>query len=135
MDTTATERVEIVLEDVATTSPWRRIATTLGGTQGTQFLRFVARRQDGSVGGAIGAGTDRDVRVSGSFPVMALQRRDELDADEAWGGEVRDRFDELHAQLLQDGWRPEGRGDQWWSLVLRRPAPGAAPDEGVVATD
>lgn len=114
-----TERVEIVLQDVATTSPWRRLATTLGGTQGTRFLRFVARaRDDGS--GPDGPGTVGEERASGSFPVLPLQHVEALDLDEAWGADVRARFDELQARLLEDGWRPVDRGDQWWSVVFER---------------
>lgn len=126
METTAIQRVEIVLEDVATTSPWRRVATVLAGTQGTRFLRFVARRRDGAGRGSLRSVTDGDVATSGSFPVLALQHLDELDESDAWGTDARARFDELHARLLQEGWRPVARGDQWWSLELQRPA---APDE------
>jgi hypothetical protein len=44
----------------------------------------------------------------------------------------RERFDELHRQLVDQGWRPVGHGAHWWSVIYRRAAidPDIPPDTG-----
>jgi hypothetical protein len=42
-------------------------------------------------------------------------------AQGAWLETQRERFEELHQQLLAKGWRPAGRGAHWWSSIYRRP--------------
>jgi hypothetical protein len=42
-------------------------------------------------------------------------------AQGAWLDDQRQRFDELHRQLLEEGWRPAGHGVHWWSVIDRRP--------------
>ena len=39
----------------------------------------------------------------------------------AWLQDQRERFDELHQQLLAEGWRPAGHGAHWWSTSYKRP--------------
>ena len=34
---------------------------------------------------------------------------------------LRARLEELHQQLLGEGWRLVGRGERWWSRRYRRP--------------
>jgi hypothetical protein len=38
----------------------------------------------------------------------------------AWRETQRERFQELHRQLLAEGWRPAGHGAHWWSAIYRR---------------
>jgi hypothetical protein len=38
---------------------------------------------------------------------------EDVAAQDAWLETQRERFDELHQQLLAEGWGPAGRGDRW----------------------
>jgi hypothetical protein len=38
----------------------------------------------------------------------------DVGAQGAWLETQRERFDELHRQLLDEGWRPAGHGAHWW---------------------
>ena len=53
-----------------------------------------------------------------SFPATGLE---DPDGKGAWATEQRARLEELHQQLLREGWRLVGRGDRWWSLRYTRP--------------
>lgn len=51
---------------------------------------------------------------------------------EPWINEQRASLEELHRQLLREGWRLVGQGEHWWSLRYRRPVvdlTGAGPAE------
>jgi hypothetical protein len=53
-----------------------------------------------------------------TFPATGLE---DPSGKGAWAAEQRARLEELHQQLLREGWRPDGRGDHWWSRRYRRP--------------
>jgi len=57
---------------------------------------------------------------------------DDPAAQGAWSAIQRERFDELHRQLVDEGWRPVGHGAHWWSVSYRRAAidPDIPPDIG-----
>jgi hypothetical protein len=55
-----------------------------------------------------------------TFPATRPSLED-VPAQGAWLETQRERFQELHRQLLAEGWRPVGRGANWWSAIYRRP--------------
>jgi hypothetical protein len=89
-----------------------RLWTTLVTQYGTGYYRFVGRARS----------ADRrwpTYQVTGaSFPATGLE---DPSGKRARAGEQRARLEELHQQLLREGWRPVGRGDRWWSWRYRRP--------------
>jgi hypothetical protein len=61
-------------------------------------------------------------RASLTWKVCGRSRSaEDVGAQGAWLATQRERFQELHQQLLAEGWRPAGRGVNWWSAVYRRP--------------
>ena len=56
-----------------------------------------------------------------TFPATRPSPED-VGAQGAWLETQRERFQELHHQLLAEGWRPAGHGAHWWSAIYRRPA-------------
>ena len=113
---TSQEQVlEIEAEDVGGTSPIASLLTTVFSQYGTGTFRFVARPR--------GAGLQRPARaVSGAtFPATRPSLED-VGAQGAWIDIQRERFQELHQQLVRDGWRPAGHGAHWWSAIYQRPA-------------
>jgi len=117
-DTTGDDdTLEIDVEDAGHTSMLRSIATTMTGQHGTQSYRFVARARSGDPRW----GTFR--LVSGTFPVLPLQLPvHSIGPDDAYGDEMRARLDELERTLVEQGWRPAGQGEHWWSKIYTRPA-------------
>ena len=59
-------------------------------------------------------------RVTVQQDVLEIEAED-VGAQGAWLDDQRQRFDELHEQLLAEGWRPAGHGAHWWSVLYRRP--------------
>lgn len=107
--------LEIDVEDAGHTSMLRSIATTMTGQHGTQSYRFVGRARSGDP--RWGAFTV----TSGTFPVLPLQLPiDSIGPDDAYGDEMRARLDELDRTLVDQGWRPTGQGERWWSKIYTR---------------
>ena len=111
---TSQEQVlEIEAEDVGGTSPSASLLTTVFSQYGTGTFRFVARPR--------GDGPQRHAVIGATFPGT----RPSLENVAAQGGWVdlqRERFQELHQELVREGWRPAGHGAHWWSAIYRRPA-------------
>jgi hypothetical protein len=106
--------LEIEAEDVGGTSLAASLPTTLSSQYGNGYFRFVARAHSA------------DPR----WPTYAMARAtfpgtrpspEDVGAQGAWLDDQRQRFDELHRQLLEEGWRPAGHGVHWWSVIYRRP--------------
>jgi hypothetical protein len=76
-------------------------AQDLGGTSLAASLLTTLSSQDGN----------------GYFRFVARARS----AQGAWLDDQRERLQELHQQLLTEGWRPAGHGAHWWSAIYRRP--------------
>jgi hypothetical protein len=117
------DQLEIEVEDLGSSSLPARLLTTLFTQYGTPYSRFVGRARS----------ADRrwpTYQVTGaSFPATGL---DNPSGKGAWAGEQQARLEELHQQLLREGWRPAGRGGRWWSRRYRRPVvelTGAGPAE------
>lgn len=107
--------LEIDVENAGHTSMLRSIATTMTGQHGTQSYRFVARARSGDP--RWGAFTV----ASGTFPVLPLQLPIErIGPDDAYGDEMRARLEELDRALVEQGWRPAGQGERWWSTRYTR---------------
>jgi hypothetical protein len=110
------DELEIEVEDLGATSLPARLLTTLVTQYGT-YYRFVGRARS----------ADRrwpTYQVTGAtFPATGLE---DSSGKGAWATKQGARLDELHQQLLREGWRPAGRGGRWWSRRYRRP--GGGPD-------
>ena len=106
--------LEIEAEDVGGTSPMASLLTTVFSQYGTGTFRFVARPR--------GAGPQRPEPVVGATFPGTRPSIEDVAAQGAWLDIQRGRFQELHHQLVRDGWRPAGQGAHWWSAVYRRPA-------------
>jgi hypothetical protein len=106
------DELEVEVEDLGATSLPARLLTSLVTQYGTSYFRFVGRARSADsrwpTYRAIGA----------SFPATGL---DDPSGKGAWAEEQRGRLEELHQQLLREGWRPAGHGDHWWSRRYRRP--------------
>jgi hypothetical protein len=117
------DELEIEAEDLASTSLPARLWTTLLTQYGTGYYRFVGRARSADPRWPT-------YQVTGaSFPATGLE---DPSGKGAWATEQRARLDELHQQLLREGWRSAGRGDHWWSRRYRRPVvelTGAGPAE------
>jgi hypothetical protein len=55
-----------------------------------------------------------------TFPATRPSLED-AGAQGAWLETQRERLDELHRQLVAEGWRLAGRGPHWWSAIYKRP--------------
>ena len=100
-----------------------RLWTTLVTKYGTPYYRFVGRAR------STDARWPTYQATGASFPATGLE---DSGGKGAWAAEQRARLDELHQQLLRQGWRLVGRGDRWWSRRYRRPVvdlTGAGPAE------
>ena len=106
--------LEVEVEDVGGISVAASLLSTLSSQYGNGYFRFVAR-----VRGA-------DPRwptyamPGATFPATR-PTLDDMAAQGAWLETQRARFDELHRQLLREGWRPAGHGAHWWSAIYKRP--------------
>jgi hypothetical protein len=106
------DELEIEVEDIGATSLSARLWTTLVTQYGTPYYRFVGRARSADPRWPT-------YQVTGAtFPATGLE---DPSGKGAWAAEQRARLEELHQQLLREGWRPDGRGDHWWSRRYRRP--------------
>jgi|SRR5829696_3509299 len=115
---TSQEQVlEIEAEDVGGTSPIASLLTTVFSQYGTGTFRFVARPR--------GAGPWRPAHavIGATFPGTRPSIED-VAAQGAWVDIQRERFQELHQELVREGWRPADHGAHWWSVIYQRPATG-----------
>ncbi len=62
----------------------------------------------------------RWLRLAEQEDVLEIEAED-VGGQGAWLETQRERFQELHQQLLAEGWRPAGHGAHWWSAIYRRP--------------
>jgi hypothetical protein len=117
------DELEIEAEDLGSTSLPARLLTTVFTQYGTPYYRFVGRARSADPRWPT-------YQVTGaSFPATGL---DDPSGKGAWAEEQRARLDELHQQLLREGWRLAGRGERWWSRRYTRPVvdlTGAGPAE------
>ena len=106
------DELEIEVEDIGATSLPARLWTTLVTQYGTRYCRFVGQARSADARWPT-------YRATGaSFPATGLE---DPSGKGAWATEQRGRLEELHQQLLREGWRLVGRGDHWWSRRYRRP--------------
>lgn len=111
-----TDVLEIEVEDAGHTSMLRSIATTMTGQHGAQSYRFVGRARSGD------PRWGEFTVTSDTFPVLPLQLPIErIGPDDAYVDEMRARLDELDRTLVDQGWRPTGQGERWWSKIYTRP--------------
>jgi hypothetical protein len=107
--------LEIEAEDVGGISLAASLLTILSSQYGNGYFRFVARARSADPRWPTYA-------IAGAtFPATRPSLVD-VAAQGAWLETQRERFDELHRQLLQEGWRPAGRRAHWWQAVYTRPA-------------
>jgi hypothetical protein len=132
--TTGQEDVlEVEAEDVSGLSWLWSMFQTLAGGWFTLYYRFVGRAR-----GADPRWPQYSI-IGGTFPVIRGQSLDDVQGQGAWVDTITERFEELHQQLLGEGWRPAGHGAHWWSGVYRRPSldwttsPDASPDTATTA--
>lgn len=112
------ERLEIALEEWGEHSWIKAMINTISGSYASAQFRFVAR--------PVGDHRDltQDVVVGATFPVIRWQDFDDRTEPNAWMETMRERLDELDAELTTLGWeRSEDRGDHWWSLRYTRSEP------------
>jgi hypothetical protein len=113
--TTGQEDVlEIEAEDVGDTSLAASLVTTLSSQYGNAYFRFVARARSADPRWPTYA------MAGATFPATRPSL-DDVAAQGAWLETQRERFEELHRQLVQEGWRPAGHGAHWWSVSYTRP--------------
>ena len=106
--------LEIEAEDVGGISLAASLLTTLSSQYGNGYFRFVGRARSAEPRWPTYA------RAGASFPATR-PTLDDIAAQGAWLETQRERFDELHRQLLREGWRPAGHGAHWWSAIYKRP--------------
>jgi len=108
------EVLEIEAQDVGGISLAASLMTTLSSQYGNGYSRFVARARSADPRWPTYA-------IAGAtFPATRPSLED-VGAQGAWLDDQRQRLDELHRQLLAEGWRPAGHGTHWWSGTYRRP--------------
>ena len=113
--TTGQEDVlEIEAEDVGGLSLAASLLTTLSSQYGNGYFRFVARARSADLRWPTYA------MAGATFPATRPSLED-VGAQGAWLDTQRERLDELHQQLVAEGWRPAGHGAHWWSAVYKRP--------------
>jgi hypothetical protein len=106
------DQLEIEVEDLGATSLPARLLTTLFTQYGTPYYRFVGRARSAD-------SRWPTYQVTGaSFPATGLG---DPSGTGAWAEEQRARLEELHQQLIREGWRPAGHDERWWSWRYRRP--------------
>ena len=106
--------LEIEAEDVGGISLAASLLTTLSSQYGNGYFRFVARARSADPRWPTYA------MAGATFPVTRPSLED-MAAQGAWLEPQRERLRELRQQLLEEGWRPAGRGAHWWSAIYRRP--------------
>jgi hypothetical protein len=107
--------LEVEAEDVGGISLAASLLTTLSSQHGNGYLRFVGRAPSADPRWPTSA------MAGATFPA-ARPSLEDVGAQGAWLETQRERFQELHRQLLAEGWRPAGHGAPWWSASDRRPA-------------
>jgi hypothetical protein len=107
--------LEIEAEDVGGISLAASLLTILSSQYGNGYFRFVGRARSADPRWPTYA------MAGATFPATRPTLED-VAAQGAWLETQRERFQELHQQLLAEGWRPAGRGANWWSALYRRPA-------------
>jgi hypothetical protein len=117
------DQFEIEVENYAETSSFNRLWSGFFTYWGSpSYFRFVGRARSA------------DPRwptyqvIGATFPETRLDDP----SKEPWINEQRASLEELHRQLLREGWRLVGQGEHWWSLRYRRPVvdlTGAGPAE------
>jgi hypothetical protein len=105
--------LEVKAEDVGGTSLVASLLTTLSSQYGNAY-RFVARARSADPRWPTYA------QAGGTFPATRPSLEN-VAAQGAWLEIQRERFQELHRQLVAEGWRPAGHGAAWWSAIYRRP--------------
>lgn len=117
--------LEIEAEDLGGSSMVASLLTTLASQHGNAYLRFAARLRNPD------PQRPATVMTSPTFPATRPSM-DHPAEQGAWLAIQRERFDELHRQLVEEGWRPIGRGAHWWSVIYQCAAvdPDAPPDVG-----
>jgi hypothetical protein len=114
--TTGQEDVlEIEAEDVGGAPLAASLLTTLSSQYGNGYFRFVARARSADPRWPTYA------MAGATFPATRPSLED-VAAQGAWLETQRERFQELHQQLLAEGSRPAGHGARWWSASYTRPA-------------
>jgi hypothetical protein len=108
------EVLEIEAEDMGGTSLAASLLTTLAGQYGNAYFRFVARARSADPRWPTYA------MAGATFPATRPSL-DDVGAQGAWLETQRERFQELHQQLLAEGWQPAGHGAHWWSAIYKRP--------------
>ena len=108
------EVLEIEAQDMGGTSLAASLLTTLSSQYGNGYFRFVARAHSPDPRWPTYA------MAGATFPGTRPSLED-VGAQGAWLDDQRERFQELHQQLLAEGWRPAGHGAHWWSAIYRRP--------------
>jgi hypothetical protein len=106
--------LEIEAEDVGGISLAASLVTTLSSQYGNGYFRLVARARSADPRWPSYA------MAGATFPGTRPSPED-VGAQGAWLETQRERFDELHRQLVAEGWRPAGRGPHWWSAIYKRP--------------
>jgi hypothetical protein len=91
------------------------LLTTLSSQDGNGTFRFVARARSADPRWPTYA------MAGATFPATRPSM-DDVRAQGSWLEAQRERFQELHRQLLAEGWRPAGHGTHWWSAIYTRPA-------------
>ena len=109
------EVLEIEAEDVGGVSLVASLLTILSSQYGNGYFRFLARARSPDPRWPTYA------MAGATFPATRPSPED-VAAQGAWLDTQRERFQELHQQLLEEGWRPAGHGAHWWSAIYRRPA-------------
>jgi hypothetical protein len=112
---TTSQEDEIEAEDVGGASLAASLLTTLSTQHGNAYFRFVARAHSADPRWPTYA------QAGATFPTTRPSL-DDVAAQGAWLETQRERFDELHRQLVQEGWRPAGRGAHRWSATNTHPA-------------
>jgi hypothetical protein len=108
------DELQIEAEDVGGTSLAASLATTLSSQYGNAYFRFVAQARSADPHWPTYA------MAGATFPATRPSL-DDVAAQGVWLETQRERFEELHRQLVEEGWRPAGRGAHWWSAIYKRP--------------
>jgi hypothetical protein len=107
------DMLEIQAEDVGGISLAASLLTTLSSQYGNGYFRFVARARSADPRWPTYA------MAGATFPATRPSLED-VGAQGTWLETQRERLQELHRQLVAEGWRPAGRGPHWWSATYRR---------------
>jgi len=106
--TSSEDLLEIDLEDVAGTSWWAGLLTTLSSQAGNQTLRFVGRVD----------GTSRYRGETFSSP----RAINPVDPSEEWAPGMKDSLLVLRREIEADGWVETGHGPKFWEFAYARTA-------------